>query len=208
MEFVIRDGVLYEAILSTLVDESIYLAPIGFTKSEDRIHIRIYKGGLLEEAVLKARKIVLNITYSPVIYAYTSLKTEFNGLNKLRELITHNEKHGLPLLSNSIGYIVLERRQILDHGEYYLIEYQVLDKWLNEKIVLEPYSRCYTALIEILVYATKIKALKDRVDKETLDRYRSIIEYNMEVTRKTCSIQELLLVEEIKSWVEKWLEGK
>ncbi len=208
MEFVIRDGVLYEAVLSTLLDDSIYLAPIGFTKSGNRIYTKIYKGGLLEKAVLKAHRIALNITYSPTIYTYTSLKAEFNGLNKLRELVIYDEKHGLPLLSNSIGYIVLERSQIVDQGEYYSIEYEIIDKWLNKEVVLEPYTRCYTAIIEILVYATKIKALKDRADEKTLNKYRNIIEYNIEVTRKTCSLHELLLVEQIQSWVEKWLEEK
>jgi hypothetical protein len=76
VELYIRDGVFYEGLISTTYRGEQYFAPIGFIKNNNRVFIKVYKGGLLEEVVLNTSLFALNIVFKPDYYAAFSLKKE------------------------------------------------------------------------------------------------------------------------------------
>jgi len=204
VELYIRDGVLYEGLISTTYRGEQYFAPVGFIKDNNRVFIKVYKGGLLEEVVLNTSLFALNIVFKPDYYAAFSLKKELGGESVSQKTWIRGQQ-SLPILTDSLGYLVLVKENIVDNGEYYDVEFRIVDRGVNSDAYIEPYSRCYGSIIEILVYATKIKALRSRAQREVLSNFLEYIDFNKNIAYKTCSQEYKSLVDKILRWIREWL---
>lgn len=199
MELLIRDNVLYEAILTACYNGP-YVAPVGFVKRGDTVEIRVYKGGKLLEVVGSCDTIALNVVHEPSTFIMATLK-RISPFDPNRDFMYIGE---LPILAKSIGYLVLSKLNITDYGEYVTAKYTIQEIKVNAKAVIEPYSRCYGSLIELLIYATKVKGVKDR---EAKLRYANKAEELFEVISKTCSGEYTDIANTLRVLIAKWLGG-
>lgn len=197
MELLIRDNVLYEAVLTAYFNGP-YIAPIGFVKRGDVVEIRVYKGGRLLEVVSSCDTVALNVVHEPGVFVMATLK-QMLGFDASRDLVYVGE---LPVLAKSIGYLVLSRVNITDCGEYVTVRYIVKEVKVNAKAEIEPYSRCYGSLIELLIYATKVKGIRDR---EVKLHYANKAEGLFEVISKTCSGEYTDMANRLRVLIAKWL---
>lgn len=186
---VIKDGVLYEAILTTLYMNNPYSAPVGFTKQGDIVEIKVYKDSFLSTVILETNNIVLNITHDPVVFIKTAFKKQLAiDLSQLVEF-----QGNYIFLKDSLGYIILEKNGVEDRGEYYVVKYRIIDT-IPYYVEVEPYTRCYSQLIELAIYASKIIALRKRED---VSKYLERVLESMEIVNKTCNSDYRKIAEDL-----------
>lgn len=194
----LRDGVLYEGVLSVLYKGAIYAAPVGFRKSGKFIAMKIYKGGQLERVVKELDEVIINVTHDPtslMIFAFKGLMRNNESMNTYFRIIDNR-----PVLINGYGFLVLRKTGIVDQGDYYQVEYEIrsIEPLGNDEI--EPYTRCYSSMIEIAIYLSKLMALKN--DHTTYMEYAKRIEIARDVVLKTCNEEYLGILDEILSKVD------
>ncbi|MEM4718128.1 MAG: DUF447 family protein [Desulfurococcaceae archaeon] len=183
MKLHLRENVLYEGVLTASLGGEIYVSPVGFRRVKDIVEIKVYKGGLLEKVIREQGEIILNITHDPLILTETAFKSKMMTSRSVEEYVEFNED-GV-ILRDSIGYVLLERMGFSDIGEYYLVKYKVKKIATKDDQNVEPFSRCYGALVEIAVYISKINALKNNL--KLVSDYQSRVSMMLEVVNKTCS---------------------
>jgi hypothetical protein len=205
VNLVIKEGVHYEALLVTTYRGSLYVAPVGFSRGGSRVYIRVYKGGTLEDVVKSVEDVVLLLTFKPELYTAYSLKEEFKKLKEtIDRLLASSE---IPRLPEVLGYVRLRRVNISDEGAYYLVVYESLHYELNNEAIVEPYTRCYPSIIEMLIYATKIVVLMQTLSSSELRELLKRVKMSFEISRKTCSEEYVNLASEIYDSVMKWVKG-
>jgi hypothetical protein len=205
VNLIIREGVHYEALLTTTYRGSLYVAPVGFSKKGGKVYIKVYKGGTLEDVVKSVEDVVLLLTFKPELYTAYSLKEEFKKLKEaIDRLLASSEP---PRLPEVLGYVKLRRVSVSDEGAYYLIVYEPLHSELNDEAIVEPYTRCYPSIIEMLIYATKIVALMQTLSPNELRELLKRVEVAFEISRKTCSEEYVNLASEVYNSVMKWAKS-
>ncbi|MEM1732396.1 MAG: DUF447 family protein [Desulfurococcaceae archaeon] len=203
----IRDNVLYEGVLSTLFDSKPYLAPVGFIKDNDFVEMRIYKGTFLHEVLNKVNYVVINITHDPLMYFLSCFKEEV-GNAVYHDYVFLDEK-GVPRLINALGYIDLALLTKENRDEYTLFRYRVKGIYDNDNYIrrVEPYTRCYSSIIEALIYLSKIRFMVRRDLNEAMKMLDNF-ERSLEIAKKTCKNRQYSeLVERIKTVARKWVRN-
>lgn len=200
VELLVKDNVLYEAILTAVYEDKPYAAPVGFIKRGNEVEVKVYKGSFLSKVTLACSTVVLNITHKPELFVKTALKWEQVTPFKPEEDIVIKGK--LPILVGSLGYIVLEKVSTEDFGDHVIIKYVVKDVEVSSVTLIEPYTRCYSSLIEMLIYVTKVKGIKTREKKALyIDKAREFLE----VINKTCNEEYRGIAERLQVLMAKWL---
>jgi len=199
---VLRDRVIYEAIVSILDNTSPYATPVGFWKNNGRIWIKFYKGYRTHELLSRENEPVINITRDPLVFFKTAFKPETGGLEPGDYIVDGKSV----FLRNAEAYIRLRLAEIVDYSDYSLFGYEILETRLNRSIesLIEPYSRCHSSLIEMIIYATKIKAWQ-KLTREELETALSGINNSYIVVSKTCRDSMYLdLARKIMEMIESW----
>lgn len=200
MRIIIKNGVLYEAILTAMYTNELYAAPVGFIKRNNEVWIKAYKGSKLSEVVSSCNVVVLNVTHEPELFVKTALKGErIVQFDASREITVVD---GLPLFTRGIYHIVLEKADIVDCGEYIIAKYVIKETRPSNSAEIEPYSRCYSSLIELLIYATKAKGVKDYEKKS---QYANKAERFLEIISKTCSEEYIDVAKRLQVLIGRWL---
>lgn len=191
----IKDGILYEAILTAMHEGKPYAAPVGFIKRGNIVEIRAYKGGSLSKVVSTCPVVTLNFTCRPDLFILTAFKGKFIEGSQTLPLFKFGDGN-VVYLSDCFGYIVLNRVALNEFEEYNLVRYSIKERVLHGRLELEPYSRCYSQLIELAVIASKIEAIKDASTQEDL-----LLKFKwcMDTINKTCSEDYKALAERL--WV-------
>lgn len=179
----IKDGIVYEGVLSLIHEDSIYAATVGFRKTGDFIVIKVYRGGLLEKITRIHDRVVLNLTHDPVILTSLAFRSLLLKNRSLVEYFTLIDEQ--PVLTHGLAYLVLDRVDIHEAKDYLLIIYKIAETKLREDVVIEPYTRCYSSVIELAVYLSKILAL--RRDQDIVNEYLKRADTIREIIYKTCN---------------------
>ncbi len=200
----IRENMWYEAIVSVLADGQPYFTPLGFQIYGNAVKLKVYISARISSLLTTYPNAVLNITDDPHLYFLSTFKEETGGIPK--EEVGFID--GLPVLRSAYGYIIARRSKILPQEEVFLFEYRV------EKVIenpayyssLEPYSRCRAFLIEMIIYASKIREVSSKPEREELqERFEKFFDYSHEVVWKTCMDEaELKLASKLKEMVSGW----
>jgi len=203
MDLLLKDGILYEAVLSARsLSGDPYVAPVGFVKRGNLVEIRAYKNGELSRIISSCNRVALNIAYEPGVFIKTALKREWlYKFNTYEELSLIDD---IPLLKKSLGYVILDKVDLEDRGEFFVARYSIREIKVNEKAALEPYTRCYSSLIEFLIYATKIKHIRDPGIRSD---YAGKADKVFEVISKTCNEVYMAIAGELRVLVAKWLRS-
>lgn len=199
----IKEGVVYEAIVTLLAGSEPYATPVGFWRLGDEVLIKLYKGSRTHSLLKTVENPVLNVTRDPFLFYRTAFKSESNGLT--REDFIIDEEKRVAYLRNAEAYILLKLIGVVEYEHYGLFKYGILEAREGAVRCVEPYTRCYSSLIEMIVYATKVKAWRDLAGEELEAALRSI-EDSFRVVSKTCRSRDyLVLAENIRRLVENWL---
>lgn len=182
----LREGLLYEGIVSFNANGAPYATPLGFRLLSAReILIELYKGSATSELLPRAERVVINIIREPRIYAATALKDIYAGIYEA--IFEENEKWGVPVIRGAEAYILMKLSAVEDTGHKLLLRFELQDIERGSGPII-PYSRCHTALIESIIYATKVRALRGRETPEeqiAISNFRHSIELAKRMCRMT-----------------------
>jgi len=200
MKLAMKDGIVYEAVLTAMYMNEPYAAPVGFKKKGNFVEIKAYKNSRLFDVLLSCNVVVLNIVHKPQLFVKTAFKRE-----RVLEFDANREiaaMHGLPVLAEGVGYVVLERASVVDYGEHVIAVYEVKSTEFNNYAEVEPYTRCYGSLVEFAVYATKVRDVKD---SEKKIQYAKKAEEVLEIINKTCNEEYIDVAKRLWVLVNTWL---
>lgn len=200
MKLTIKDGIVYEAVLTSIYRDEPYATPVGFKKRGNFVEIKAYKNSKLFNVLLSCNTIVLNIVHEPQLFVKTAFKRErVVEFDAKREVMIVG---GLPVLAESVGYIVLEKTFAVNHGEYVVAVYEVKDIGFNDLAEIEPYTRCYGNLVEFAVYATKVRDIKDLEERL---QYAKKADNVLEIINKTCNEEYVDVAKKLRVLIDTWL---
>lgn len=201
----IRENIWYEAIISAMADEKPYFTPLGFRVVNNVVKLRVYSSAKTSSLLAMNSEVVLNITDDPFLYFLSTFKEETGGIPK--EEVGFIE--GLPVLLKAYGYVIMRKKKVSQQERVVLFEYDI------EKIIdnpsfytsIEPYSRCRTFLIEMIIYASKIRDVSILPGTgDLLNSFKKSFDYSYEIVEKTCMGQaEIWLANRLKEMVSDWL---
>ncbi len=184
MKFLLKENIIYEGVLSTIYNSKPYIGAVGFVKKGNFIEIKVYKNNMLHTIVKETSRFVLNITYDPLTLVYSAFKKYFN-VNDLveREVIYRDD---LVFLKNALAYMILEKVYEEELEEFSLIKFRIHSLEVNEDSILEPLTRCYSNLVEIAIYVSKIVSVRNLTEK-LFKEYCRYIDNSLTIIMKTCS---------------------
>jgi len=142
-----------EVILSIKHGNIVNYAPMGVLLVKDALHLRVYMGSLTYKLIMEgAKDCVLNITSDPILF-YNSI------LDKSRVKTVGSIKVKSPRISGCQGYIECLISDVVKTPRYLrvLLNPIHIDYY---KIIPTTYKRASSAIIEALVYYTKLPYLK------------------------------------------------
>jgi hypothetical protein len=201
----IREKVWYEGIVSVLAGEQPYFTPLGFQLVNGVVKLKVYSSAKTSSLLTTHPEAVLNITDDPYLFFLSTFKEHTGGIPKDEvEFI-----NGYPVLRKAYGYVMMKRRKFSPQGEVLLFDYnieKIMDNPLHRGNI-EPYSRCRAFLIEMIIYASKIRdvSIKEGAG-DLLNRFEKSLDYSYEIVIKTCMDQaELGIANKLKEMVSGWL---
>jgi len=186
----LSQGTLYEALFSFYNSYGKPTAtPLGFViSSRESINLKIYKGSRTCEEFLRNRPdVVINLTNNPKLFLIFAFKDIFStDIDNIR--FTDSMRVRAPKIApeNGIyGYIECRTEQIQEHDEHINVTLTIENIDIaTPYITLEPFSRVYNHMIDIVVYLTKIEKLSDR---DAVNRYMELLKYSLHIVRDYCS---------------------
>jgi len=161
-------GVVYESIASTYVDGAVYHTPLGFRASGHLLRARLYPETRLYRVVDRAKFVVLNLTRNPFYY----LASAFKGRVEARLEFVDARCVKAPRLVGAEAYIEALVTGVRPSNGVKVVDLEPLCVDVGE--ALTPYSRADAALIEMIVYATKVPVLREKGDVEGSSYYTTL----------------------------------
>jgi hypothetical protein len=183
VKLLLRDNVIYEGILSTIYNGKPYVSAVGFVKRGDFIEVKAYRGSLLYTVIRESSRVVLNVVHDVLTLIYSAFKGYFD-LSVLENNIVH--KGDLVYLRNSLAHIVVEKILEEEHGDHCIVRFKIASYEVCESPIIEPFTRCYSNLVEIAVYASKILSVKNTA-VSLLFEYQKRVNNCLDVVMRTCN---------------------
>lgn len=183
----LKDSLLYEGIATFRTEGAPYATPLGFRPlSQREILMELYKGSVTSELLPRAGKAVINVIREPRVYAATALKDICASTYEV--VYEENEKWSMPVIKGAEAYILVKLSAIEDIGNKLLLRFEIQDTERGNGPII-PYSRCHTALIESIIYATKVRALRG---SGTSEEQRAInnFRHSIELAKRLCEVAD------------------
>ncbi|MDI6644266.1 MAG: DUF447 family protein [Methanobacteriaceae archaeon] len=168
-------GLLYETIITTKNSDNIpNAAPIGvLCKSENEIVAYLYQGSHTLENIKLQKKFIVNIVNDPEVFVECTLSDP-------------SPQHFKPykdyfFLKNCAGYFTAEltdmkevdRKDKLGSSNLNIIKAQVEDIFICQESI-KPFNRASFAIIESLIYFTRLELADEKTRQKYLDRIREM----------------------------------
>ncbi|HUU78698.1 MAG TPA: DUF447 domain-containing protein [candidate division Zixibacteria bacterium] len=181
----LEQGIIYETIVATY-DEKLKpnAAPMGiFLNSENRIIIQPYIQSDTFVNLNKNSACTINFTFDPKLFTLCTLfqkellKEEFEEIQDFNAPILkkcQNNFIALEVLEKSI-----EKNSLKAYFKCKIVKFNL------EKSVIQPLTRAFSLLIEILIHSSRIvNFTKEIVKEEEIADLRSLINKHAEVIRR------------------------
>jgi hypothetical protein len=189
-----QTGIIYEAIITTYNQQNQpNAAPMGFTiDKEKQVIIRSYKEADTYKNLLEQKECIINITSDPDLFVKSTL---FQDL-LIDEFYTKSTMIAAPILKACKGnHLALKVVKITKEEERGIFYCEIIDANLSKEQV-QPHTRAFSSLIEILIHSTRVihfsgsKGLNDSEVKHL----RELIEHHSQiisrVTQKNSQYQK------------------
>ena len=168
-------GLLYETIITTKDSDNVpNAAPIGvLCKSENEVVAYLYQGSHTLENIKSQRKFAVNIVTDPEIFVDCTITDP-----PLEYFRTYKDYF---VLKNSPAYFTAEltdiktvqRKDRLGSSDLNVITAQTRDI-LSKQDFIQPFNRASFAIIESLIYFTRLELADDKTREDYLERIREM----------------------------------
>ncbi|MEM4646100.1 MAG: DUF447 family protein [Zestosphaera sp.] len=191
----------HESIVVTLNEESSpHVAPMGVEYSEPYLILRPYRSSKTYTNLVLRPMLSLNFTHDAryffkAIFKQEEIDFEFSGLERP------------PVIRGNFDLYVEGRAKLLDSADdraVFLVTAEKVYEGLGSKLAL---SRANNALLEALVYYTKIAALVSKGDKE-IPEYLNLLRINLNLVRKLGNPELVEMANTIESKLSELLGGR
>lgn len=161
-------GLLYETVLSTEnPDKTPNAAPIGvICKDENEIVLYLYEGSQTVENIKLNKKFTVNILKDPLIFVECTIGDLSPDKFKTYEKGFYIENSDAFFNAEVIGIKEVLKEDKIGKSNLNIVKAKV-NKIVMQKECVKPLNRATFAIIESLVYLTRI----DKVDAETCNLY-------------------------------------
>ena len=166
-----KKGLLYETIITTQNGNGVpNAAPIGvICKNKNEIVLNLFEGTHTLENIKANSKFVVNILKDPLVFV---------GCTTGDISSDHFKKHGNDFyIKNTDAFFtasVIDTKDIEKEDNISKSKMTIIKACVNEVIIkkegVEPLNRAIFAIIESLVYLTRIKMVDENTAKEYLER--------------------------------------
>ncbi|NHJ04600.1 MAG: DUF447 family protein [Candidatus Heimdallarchaeota archaeon] len=193
----LEQDIIYETIVTTYNEKlQPNAAPMGiFLNSENHVIIQPYFQSDTFENLNKNGTCMINFTYDPKLFTLSTLFQEELTKEEFIEIQDFNAPILKKCQNNFIALEVLEKR--IDKNSikaYFKCE---IVKVNLEKDVIQPFTRAFSLLIEILIHSSRIVNFSEEIGKEEeIADLRNLINKHTETIRRVTqkdSIYNLLL---------------
>lgn len=193
----LEQDVIYETIVTTYNEKlKPNAAPMGiFLNSENHIIIQPYFQSDTFENLNKNGACMINFTYDPKLFTLSTLFQEELSKEEFIEIQDFNAPILKKCQNNFIALEVLEKR--IDKKSFKAYFKCEIVKVNLEKDVIQPFTRAFSLLIEILIHSSRIINFSKEIGKEEeIADLRKLINKHTEIIRRVTqkdSIYNLLL---------------
>ncbi|MGP8321692.1 MAG: DUF447 domain-containing protein [Methanosarcinaceae archaeon] len=161
-EFGIYDGIS-ETIVTTMQGWFPNAAPIGITRRDDRVFLRLFKGSTTYFNVHSSGVLVANVVNDPVIF----VRSTFSNLKESDFNYESVAEYKFPVLRDALSWVFFECNDMKVTNGTLFTELKPLHGNVNRSLLHAP-NRGFNAVIEAAVHATRYKLSND-------DKYLKII---------------------------------
>ncbi|MEZ0394175.1 MAG: DUF447 domain-containing protein [Desulfurococcaceae archaeon] len=173
----IEEGVVYESIASFYdLSGSPRAVPLGFVARGEAIELRIYRGRALE-SMEPGKGLVLNMTDDSLLFAEALF-----GLGFARLSFVESRCSGAPRIAEAHAYIDAEVAEVGEGEPATVLLRPLCYEWANRPP--RPYTRANSHLIEVLIYATKVRAFAEAGDERSARAAYERIAQSLEIIEK------------------------
>lgn len=199
--------IIYEAIVTTYNQQKQpNAAPMGFIINEEKqVVIRSYKESDTHKNLQDQNECIVNITTDPDLFVKSTLFQELLDENYIKSKVIN-----APILKDcKDNHLALKIVKIIAEKDRGIFYGKIIDANLSKKHI-QPYTRAFSSLIEILIHSTrvihfsKIKGVNDPKIihlKELIEHHSQIIS---RVTHENSTYQKY--VEKIRKKVSQKIE--
>ncbi|HEX3013331.1 MAG TPA: DUF447 domain-containing protein [Methanobacterium sp.] len=170
-----KKGLLYETVITTQNQNGVpNAAPIGvICKNKNEIMLNLFEGTHTLENIKTSSKFVVNILKDPLVFVgCTTGDLPFDYFKK------HNDdfyiKNADAFFTASVTRVKeIEKKDDISTSKMSIIKADV-EEIIIKKDCVEPLNRAIFAIIESLVYSTRIKMVDDDTSKKYLERVQEM----------------------------------
>lgn len=197
----------YEIILSTYCDEGQpNAAPMGikFLRNK-RVFIRLFKGTLTLNNIMKRRCAIANVTSDPLLF----YKTTFKGKNQIStNYFSRSKIIDAPYLRSADGYVQMTLETFKPKRSYVETKFNIKVVTLK-KNRSDLYSRGSHALIEAIIHSTRIKEFLAQGNTKKTNKLIQLVNHYKELIERVSPDSDYeKIINEIQTRIIKWKNGK
>ncbi len=162
-----NEYVFGETISITYCGESIgSIVPLGILYRNGLFHARVYRGSSMYNVVVNKgyRLVSINICSDPVLYYHAVFNKEY----LMKRIRYHGET---PYIMGCRAFIESVVHDLIDHGDYMELSMEPRKVIVRHRYP-NVYNRVSYAIIEALIYYTKIPYVNPRKAREYIDRIK------------------------------------
>lgn len=166
-----KRGLLYETIITTKnSDGTPNAAPIGVTcKNESQIVLYLFEGTHTLQNIKSNGRFIVNILKDPLIFTQSTL-----GELSIDYFKMHKNEFYIEKTDAFFSAILTKSKEIEKEDNISKSKLTVITAYVNEIIIknedVEPLNRAIFAIIESLVYSSRIDIVDDKTARQYLDR--------------------------------------
>ncbi|NHJ32320.1 MAG: DUF447 family protein [Asgard group archaeon] len=179
-KFPFQTEIIYEAIVTTYNQQKQpNAAPMGFTINEEKqVIIRSYNESDTYKNLQDQNECIVNITTDPDLFVKSTFFQELLDKNYIKSRVIN-----APILKDCKGnHLALKVIKIIDEKERGTFYCKIIDANLSKKLI-QPYTRAFSSLIEILIHSTRVihfSKIKGKNDPKVI-HLKELIEYHSQI---------------------------
>jgi len=195
-----KKGLLYETIITTQNKNGVpNAAPIGvICKNRKEIALYLFEGTHTLENIKTNSKFVVNILKDPLVFVGCTVGDISSDYFKNHEDNFYIKNADAFFSASVISIKEIEKKDDISKSKMSIINASV-DEIIIEKENIEPLNRAIFAIIESLIYLTRIKMVDDATSKRYLERIHEM----SKVVNRVGGLDHKKAMQDILKYIEK-----
>lgn len=195
-----KKGLLYETVITTQNQNGVpNAAPIGvICKNKNEIMLNLFEGTHTIENIKTSSKFVVNILKDPLVFVGCTTGDLSSDYFKKHDDDDFYIKNTDAFFTASVTSVKeIEKKDDISKSKMSIIKADV-EEIIIKKDCVEPLNRAIFAIIESLVYLTRIKMVDDDTSKKYLERVQEM----SRVVNRVGSLDHKKAMQDILKYIE------